>query len=80
MKNWKKMSADHLAVICSAGDLLSSDVFCTEGRFFPEGTFMASLFTVTVCGGHVLCDSGCYFKYLNKKKDGQEDKQYDKKC
>ena len=54
----------------SAGNFLPSDVFCTEGRFFPEG-FMASLFTVMFVA--VMCYVILMlFKYLNKKKDGQE--------
>ena len=37
-------------------DLLSSNVFCTEGRFFPEGIYGIAFYG-DVCCGHVLCDS-----------------------
>ena len=55
----------------SAGNFLPSDVFCTEGRFFPEGiygiAFYGGMFVAVMC--YVIL---MLFKYLNKKKDGQE--------
>ena len=65
----EKICCDHWRAR-TTDDLLSSNVFCTEGRFFTE-TIYGITFYGTVCG------SECYvllmlFKYLNKKKEEQQ--------